>query len=112
MYMHLRPAPCLRPCASTIIPPPRLPRHITLPPYSRSRRLVGHTGHGAGRVVLASGPQGTADLRGVAERHAETRGAEEGVGGAVVLAEIEIHVGPWATRAVLVSFVGCGEGGG
>ncbi len=70
--------------------------YLSSPPthsLTHSRRLVRHAGHGAGRVVLASGPQIAADTRGVAEGHFDARGAEEGVGGAVVFAEVEVHVG-------------------
>ena len=64
-------------------------------PSAYLRRLVWHTGHRARRVVLASGPQVTADLCGFAKGHADAGGAEEGVGGTVVFAEIEVYVGAW-----------------
>ena len=57
-----------------------------------SRRLGRVTGHGTSGVVLASGPQIAADLRGFAKRHADARGTEEGVGGAVVHAEVKVYV--------------------
>ena len=65
------------------------------PSSAHLRRLVWHTGHRARRVVLASGPQVTADLRGFAKGHADAGGAEEGIGGTVVFAEVEVHVGAW-----------------
>lgn len=85
-------------------PPPPPPAHLFLlvhvfsasfpeAPSAHSRGLVWHTGHRARRVVLASGPQITADLRGFAKGHADAGGAEEGVGGTVVFAEVEVHVG-------------------
>ena len=73
------------------------------PPIAHSRRLVWHTGHRARGVVLASGPQITADLRGFAKGHADAGGAEEGVGGTVVFAEVEVHVGAWEV-VMLVCF--------
>ena len=66
-------------------------RRINGQPHSR--RLEGLAGHGAGGVVLAPGPQIAADLGGLAERHADARATEEGVGGPVVFAEVEVHVG-------------------
>ena len=60
---------------------------------THSRCLVRHAGHGARGVILAPGPQVAADLRDFAEGHADARGAEEGVGGSVVFAEVEIYVG-------------------
>ena len=44
---------------------------------------------------MASGPQIAADLRGFAKGHTDAGGAEEGVGGTVVFAEVEVHVGAW-----------------
>ena len=70
-------------------------RRVSVSPRARLRRPVRHAGHGAGRVVLAAGPEVAADLRGFAKGHADARGAEEGVGGAVVFAEVEVHVGAW-----------------
>ena len=80
-------------------------RKFSEPPPSNahSRRLVWHTGHRARRVILASSPQVTADLRGFAKGHADAGGAEEGVGGAVVFAEVEVHVGAWEV-VMLVGF--------
>ena len=77
-------------------------------PSAHSRRLVWHTGHRARRVVLASSPQVTADLRGFAKGHADAGGAEEGVGGAVIFADVEVHVGAWAV-VMLVGFKGGGK---
>ena len=62
-------------------------------PSLTSRRLIRHTGHSPRSVILAAGPQVAADLRGFAKGHADARGAEEGVGGAVVFAEVKVHVG-------------------
>ena len=70
-------------------------RRLTRKLSAHSRRLVWHTGHRARGVILASGPQITTDLRGFAKGHADAGGAEEGVGGTVVLAEVEVHVGAW-----------------
>ena len=73
------------------------------PPSTYSRRLIWHTGHRARGVILASGPQITADLGGFAKGHADAGGAEEGVGGTVVFAEVEVHVGAWKV-GMLVCF--------
>ncbi len=65
------------------------------PSHPRSRNLIRHAGHGARGVILAPGPQAAADLRGFAKGHADARGAEEGIGGAVVFAEVKVYVGAW-----------------
>lgn len=96
MQMHSRPNhPCLLLTHSLLPPyhpPPKVPNICS---KIRSRRLSRHARHGTSSVILASGPQITADLGGIAESHADARGAEEGVGGAVVFAEVEIHVGAY-----------------
>ena len=79
------------------------------PSHPRSRNLIRHAGHGARGVILAPGPQAAADLRGFAKGHADARGAEEGVGGAVVFAEVKVYVGAWVVRDVSFGF-GLGSG--
>ena len=81
---------------------PTLLQRSFLPLVNNSRRLIRHAGHGPRGVVLASCPEVAADLGGLAKGHADARGAEEGVGGTVVFAEVEVDVGACLGFSLLI----------
>lgn len=71
----------------------------------RNESGIGITRRRSARVILAAGPEVAAHERGLAEGHGDTRGTEEGGGGAVIFAEVEVYVGTWGTEGWRVRFL-------